>query len=56
MRADQGDKERAGEWRTAIEYYGERGQAAMLVDPVGLGGLKVLALGTEGLPAAGAVS
>ena len=50
MRADQGEKELAGEWRTAIEYYGERGQAAMLVDPAGLGGLKVLALGTDGLP------
>ena len=56
MRTDQSDKERAGEWRTAIEYYGERGQAAMLVDPAGLGGLKVLALGTEGLPAPRAVS
>ena len=56
MRADQADKERAGEWRTAIEYYGERGQAAMLVDPVGLGGLKVLALGIKGLPAPRAVS
>jgi len=50
MRTDQADKERAGKWRTAIEYYGERGQAAMLVDPVGLGGFKVLGLGTEGLP------
>jgi SAM-dependent MidA family methyltransferase len=51
MRADQADKELAGEWRTAIEYYGERGQAAMLVDPAGLGGLKVIGLGTKGLPA-----
>ena len=50
MRADQQQREQAGEWRTAIEYYGERGQAAMLVDPAGLGGFKVLALGTEGLP------
>ncbi|HJT37550.1 MAG TPA: SAM-dependent methyltransferase [Actinomycetota bacterium] len=50
MRADQQQREQAGEWRAAIEYYGERGQAAMLVDPAGLGGLKVLALGTEGLP------
>src|SRR5207248_1905041 len=33
MRADQQQQEQAGEWRTAIEYYGERGQAAMLVDP-----------------------
>jgi SAM-dependent MidA family methyltransferase len=55
MRADQANKEREGEWRTAIEYYGERGQAAMLVDPAGLGGLKVLALGTDGLPAPSAV-
>lgn len=50
MRADQQQREETGEWRTAIEYYGERGQAAMLVDPAGLGSLKVLALGTEGLP------
>jgi hypothetical protein len=50
IRADQAAKERAGEWRTAIGYYGERGQAAMLVDPAGLGGLKMLALGTAGLP------
>jgi len=51
MRTDQADKERTGEWRTAIGYYGERGQAAMLVDPSGLGGLKVLGLGSAGLPA-----
>lgn len=50
MRADQQQREQSGEWRTAVEYYGERGQAAMLVDPAGLGGLKVLALGTAGLP------
>jgi SAM-dependent MidA family methyltransferase len=56
MRADQAEKELTGEWRTAIEYYGERGQAAMLVDPAGLGGLKVLALGTAGLPAPRAVA
>jgi NADH dehydrogenase [ubiquinone] 1 alpha subcomplex assembly factor 7 len=56
MRTDQADKERAGEWRTAIEYYGERGQAAMLVDPAGLGGFKVLALGTAGLPQPRALS
>jgi len=51
MRADQAEKEQAGEWRMAVEYYGERGQAAMLVDPAGLGGLKVLSLGTPRLPA-----
>jgi len=56
MRADQQHQEQAGEWRTAIEYYGERGQAAMLVDPAGLGGLKVLALGTDGLPKPRALS
>ena len=50
MRADQHQREQAGEWRTAIEVYGERAQAAMLVDPAGLGGLKVLALGTADLP------
>ncbi len=50
MRADQQQQEQAGEWRTAIGYYGERGQAAMLVDPAGLGSLKLLVLGTDGLP------
>ena len=50
MRADQQQQEQAGEWRAAIEYYGERGQAAMLIDPAGLGSLKVLVLGTDGLP------
>jgi SAM-dependent MidA family methyltransferase len=50
MRSDQQQQEQSGEWRTAIEYYGERGQAAMLVDPAGLGSLKVLAFGTDGLP------
>lgn len=50
MRARQHEHEGAGEWRTAIETYGARGDASMLVDPHGLGGLRVLALGTEGLP------
>jgi len=50
MRADQQLQEQAGEWRAAIAYYGERGQAAMLVDPAGLGSLKMLVLGTDGLP------
>jgi len=50
MRADQLAHEHQGEWRTALEYYGERGQAAMLVDPAGLGDLKFLAFGTSGLP------
>jgi len=51
MRAQQTELEQAGDSRTALAYFGERGQAAMLVDPVGLGGLKVLALGTAGLSA-----
>ena len=56
MRADQAEQEQAGEWRTAVEYYGERGQAAMLVDPAGLGGLKVLILGTADVPPPASVS
>ena len=56
MRDDQRQREQAGEWRTAIEYHGERGQAAMIVDPAGLGSLKVVALGTEGLPKPRALS
>jgi SAM-dependent MidA family methyltransferase len=51
MRAAQTELERAGDSRKALAYFGERGQAAMLVDPAGLGGLKLLAMGTEGLPA-----
>ena len=56
VRADQQQREETGDWRTALEYYGERGQAAMLVDPAGLGSLKLLALGTEGLPEPRALS
>jgi SAM-dependent MidA family methyltransferase len=55
MRAEQAELEQKGETQKALAYFGERGQAAMLVDPAGLGGLKLLALGTKDLPAPAAV-
>jgi NADH dehydrogenase [ubiquinone] 1 alpha subcomplex assembly factor 7 len=50
MRKEQFELERGNEWAQAVKYFGDRGEAAMLVDPAGLGGLKVLAMGTAGLP------
>jgi NADH dehydrogenase [ubiquinone] 1 alpha subcomplex assembly factor 7 len=55
MRAEQAELEQRGDTQKALAYFGERGQAAMLVDPAGLGGLKVLALGTAEMPAPAAV-
>lgn len=50
MRAEQSKAESADEWRKAIQAFGDRGQAATLVDPAGLGSLRLLALATPGLP------
>lgn len=50
LRARQEQLERAGAWREAVSLYNQRSEAAMLVDPHGLGGLKVLAAATPGLP------
>lgn len=50
LRAEQAAREEAGDWRRAIGAFGARGEASMLVDPAELGSLKVLALGTAGLP------
>ena len=50
IRKEQAEHESRNEWMRAVSYFGERGEAAMLVDPDGLGGLKVLALGTMALP------
>jgi SAM-dependent MidA family methyltransferase len=50
--AEAGD---AGDGRVAARLYGERSRASILIDPGKLGGLGVLALGTEGLPPPAAV-
>jgi NADH dehydrogenase [ubiquinone] 1 alpha subcomplex assembly factor 7 len=50
MARAQKEAEGAGEWRAAIEIFNARGEASMVVDPAGLGSLKVLAMATEGLP------
>lgn len=49
LRERQSELERLGAWRESVALWNQRGEAAMLVDPGGLGGLKVLAAGTEGL-------
>jgi NADH dehydrogenase [ubiquinone] 1 alpha subcomplex assembly factor 7 len=51
MGARQREAEQKGEWREAIAGFGARGEASMLVDPAGLGSLKVMAFATGGLPA-----
>jgi SAM-dependent MidA family methyltransferase len=50
MRAEQQRDESEGRWREAIATFGARNEAAMLVDPAGLGSLRVMAFGTRGLP------
>ena len=49
LRARQAGQETAGQWRHAVASFGARGDAATLVDPGGLGSLKVLGLATHGL-------
>jgi SAM-dependent MidA family methyltransferase len=50
VRRRQAEAEEAGDWRTATRLYGERSRASILIDPAKLGGLQLLALGTEELP------
>jgi SAM-dependent MidA family methyltransferase len=50
IRARQHEAETKNEWRDAIATFGARGDASMLVDPTGLGTLKVMAFATPGLP------
>jgi SAM-dependent MidA family methyltransferase len=50
VRRRQAEAEEAGDWRAATRLYGERSRASILIDPAKLGGLQLLALGTEGLP------
>ncbi|HEX9711185.1 MAG TPA: SAM-dependent methyltransferase [Actinomycetota bacterium] len=49
VRARQAELERAGRWREAVSAWNQRGETSMLIDPAGLGSLKVLAVGTAGL-------
>ena len=51
VRTRQGEAEARGDWREAIRLYAARSRASILIDPAKLGGLRVLAFGTEGLPA-----
>lgn len=50
LRREQAAAESAGEHRRAIELFGARNEAAILVEQNGLGGLKVLGLSTPGMP------
>ena len=51
MRAQQQHAEQRKSWRAAIDAFGARGDASMLVDEAGLGGFKVIGFATKGLPA-----
>jgi SAM-dependent MidA family methyltransferase len=55
VRTRQAQAEAAGEWRTANRLFEERSRASILIDPGKLGGLWVVAFGTEGLPPPAAV-
>jgi SAM-dependent MidA family methyltransferase len=54
-RRRQTEAREAGEERAAVRLYGARSRASILIDPAKLGGLGVLAMGTEGLPPPAAV-
>jgi SAM-dependent MidA family methyltransferase len=55
VRHRQREAEAAGDWRTANRLFAERSRASILVDQAKLGGLRLLVLGTRGLPAPAAV-
>jgi SAM-dependent MidA family methyltransferase len=55
VRARQAEAESRGDWRDANRLYAARSRASILVDPGKLGGLQLLAFGTEGLPPPAAV-
>ena len=55
VRARQAEAEARGHWREANRLYAARSRASILVDPAKLGSLRLLALGTEGLPPPAAV-
>jgi len=50
LRSRQTEAQLGRSWRDAIRLYAERSKAQLLVDPDNLGGLRLLVLGTEGLP------
>lgn len=50
LRDQQHQDEATGDWRSAIASFSARGEASMLIDPSGLGSLKVLVVGTEDMP------
>ena len=51
LRGEQTRAEKDGDAKRALQLFGARNEAAMLVDPAGLGGLKLIVLATKGLPA-----
>jgi SAM-dependent MidA family methyltransferase len=51
VRHRQQEAEAAGDWRGANRLFAERSKASILVDEGKLGGLRLLVLGTKGLPA-----
>jgi SAM-dependent MidA family methyltransferase len=51
VRRRQREAEAASDWRTANRLFAERSKASILVDEGKLGGLRLLVLGTKGLPA-----
>ncbi|HYZ11726.1 MAG TPA: SAM-dependent methyltransferase [Actinomycetota bacterium] len=51
VRARQTEAEVRGDWREANRLYAARSRASILIDGAKLGGLWLLAFGTEGLPA-----
>ncbi len=55
VRRRQAEAEAAGSWREANRLFEARSRASILIDPAKLGGLFLLALGTEGLPPPAAV-
>ena len=55
VRTRQAEAEAAGDWKTANRLFEARSRASILVDPGKLGGLWLLAFGTEGLPPPAAV-
>jgi SAM-dependent MidA family methyltransferase len=55
VRKRQAEAEARGDWRQANRLYEARSRASILVDEAKLGGLWLLALGTEGLPPPAAI-
>ena len=50
VRRRQAEAEAREDWREANRLFGARSRASILIDPAKLGGLFLVALGTEGLP------